>query len=344
MMEDPKAFVVDEFQKRARLSEEYDVEVREDNQIRVRKDNKIQLFPFVASDNKKVNFYKVNQRNNKVFICMIPEDGGDIKHKNVKSQNGRISKNRNQVKKQVVVLGMVMATAMLTLFPAAAKGINNNYQKIEVGKDLEEDYDMTNPVYLETVPLTEETLEDAKVEIQEIPEETVLETTPETTEAVKPVFYDVKCPADLQEFMYETCLEYGVPFQVCMTIGHIESRGNWNNSGKLSSTNDYGFMQINKVNMNDLYEKFHQKGESKEEFLDAMRYNDKRNIKCSIYLLSKICDMYEPNDFENIIGTYNGWKNWKEKKMSREYVALGEEYLSDIYVPLDNDETRAFTR
>ena len=115
--------VIEECKRQLRLSEEYDVEVKEDNQIRVKKDNKIQLFPFVVSDNKIVNFYKVSQRNNKVFICMIPEDGSDIKHKNVKSRHGHISKNRNQVKKQVVVLGMVMATAMLTLFPAAAKGI-----------------------------------------------------------------------------------------------------------------------------------------------------------------------------------------------------------------------------
>ncbi len=340
--------VIEECKRQLRLSAEYDVEVRENNQVIVRKENKKRIYYYVVLDNEQIRFFSVSKRNDKGFLCMVPESGIDIQHKNVKSQNGSISKNRNQVKKQVVVLGMVMATAMLTLFPAAAKGINNNYQKIEIEKNLEDDYDMTSPVYLETVPSTEETLEETKVELQEIPEETMEETlaesVPETTEVAKPVFYDVKCPADLQEFMYETCLEYGVPFQIGMTIGHIESRGNWNNSGKLSSTNDYGFMQINKVNMNDLYEKFHQDGESKEKFLDAMRYNDKRNIECSIYLLSKICDMYEPNDFENIIGTYNGWKNWKEKKMSREYVALGEEYLSDIYVPLDNDETRAFTR
>ena len=280
--------VIEECKRQLRLSAEYDVEVRENNQVIVRKENKKRIYYYVVLDNEQIRFFSVSKRNNKGFLCMVPESGIDIQHKNVKSQNGSISKNKNQVKKQALVVGMVMATAMLTLFPTTAKGINNNYQKIEKEKDLEENYDMTSPVYLEPVSSTEESLEETKVELQEIPEETmeetheeaIEETTPETTEAVKPVFYDVKCPADLQEFMYETCLEYGVPFQIGMTIGHIESRGNWNNSGKLSSTNDYGFMQINKVNMNDLYEKFHKEGESKEEFLRAMQYNDKRNIKC----------------------------------------------------------------
>ena len=351
MKEVPKSFIIEECKRRARLNEKDDVKI-ENNQIRVKKDNGIQLFPFMVSDNKKVNVYELSKRNNQIFLCKIPEDGINVKNKKVKSQNGKISKNRNHVQKEFVVLGMMMATTMLTLFPLAAKGMSHNYQKIEIEKDLEEDYDLTKPIYLETVPSKEDSLEETKIELQEIPKETIeethvdtsLETTPEMTEEVKPVFYDVKCPADIQEFMYETCLDYGVPFQVGMTIGHIESRGYWNNSGKISSTNDYGYMQINKVNMDDLYEKFHKEGESKEEFLRAMQYDDKRNIKCSIYLLSKICDMYEPNDFENILGTYNGWKKWREKKISREYVALGKEYLADIYVPLENDETRAFTR
>ena len=350
-MSDTKNYVVEEFYRQFNMDRtKYQVEV-EENQIIVRNGNRKQIYYYVVLENQMIRFFSLSRRNNKGFLCNIIPNGFQIKGKNVKSQTGKISQNRIYVNKQMAILGMVATTAILTFFPTTAKTMNNEYPKIEYQKDLEEHTDFTTPVSLES-SVAEDSLEETKLEIQELPEETmektmeetVEETIPETTEEIKPVFYDVKCPADIQEFMYETCLEYGVPFQVGMTIGHIESRGNWNNSGKVSNTNDYGYMQINKVNMNELYEEFHEEGESKEDFLHAMQYNDKRNIKCSIYLLSKICDMYEPDDFENILGTYNGWKKWREKKISREYVALGEEYLNTIYVPLENDETRAFTR
>ncbi len=185
-------------------------------------------------------------------------------------------------------------------------------------------------------------LEDIIVIPNEIPKEIPIETPKDFTPLKEEkTFYSCSCPLELQKFIYEKCLQFGVPFRVMMSIGHQESGGSWNNNGKVSSTNDYGEFQINACNMQELYQVFGYEKENYEDFVSAMKNDSYRNAEASVYLISKICKMYDKEDYENIFGTYNGWVNWQKKSISQNYVKKCLEYMNTIYLPLDFDETIA---
>lgn len=138
------------------------------------------------------------------------------------------------------------------------------------------------------------------------------------------VGYDNLCLKEYQEYIYEVAKKNNIPFNVMMTIAHIESGGYFNNNGKISSTNDYGFYQINVVNHNTIYEKL---GYTVEDLLN----NPYKNIDAAGLIIKNIYDMYENPDIEDILGTYNGWNNWREKEISIEYVEKGLYLYENIY-------------
>lgn len=109
-----------------------------------------------------------------------------------------------------------------------------------------------------------------------------------------------------------------------MTIAHIESGGNFNNNGKISNTDDYGFYQINVVNHSDIYEKL---GYTAEDLLN----NPYKNIEGAALIIKNIYNMYENPNIEDVLGTYNGWSNWREKEISINYVEKGLYLYQDTY-------------
>ena len=112
------------------------------------------------------------------------------------------------------------------------------------------------------------------------------EPEPEITIATEPEFqpeiYNIPLADDLQLYTYNLCEEYDITLHyplVLAVMGH-ESRYD---EKVISRTNDYGLMQINKVNHNWLCEKL-----SITDFLDA-----KQNIHAGVYMLSTYLNKYD---------------------------------------------------
>ena len=119
-----------------------------------------------------------------------------------------------------------------------------------------------------------------------VPVHTEPEPEPEIIIATEPEFqpeiYDIPLADDLQLYTYNLCEEYGITLHyplVLAVMGH-ESRYD---EKVISRTNDYGLMQINKVNHNWLREKL-----SITDFLDA-----KQNIHAGVYMLSTYLNKYD---------------------------------------------------
>ena len=86
------------------------------------------------------------------------------------------------------------------------------------------------------------------------------------------IYYPVNLAYDVQDFMFEKCEEYGIPSALVIAI--IESESGFR-SNVISSTNDYGLMQINQVAFGWL-----QKNLGITNLLDP-----KQNILGGIYIL-----------------------------------------------------------
>ena len=141
---------------------------------------------------------------------------------------------------------------------------------------------------------------------------------------------------EIREHIQKIAEEYEIPFQIMMTIAHVESGGNFNNNGLISKSDDYGYMQINKVNLEVLCEEL-------DITVDEILNDPYVNIEASAYLLKNICNICEEKHGKlinrEVYGMYNGWINWDEKPISRNYVekaevAEQEFYREDQMVPI----------
>lgn len=93
---------------------------------------------------------------------------------------------------------------------------------------------------------------------------------------------------DLQETMQACCEEYGVPYALALAVADVESRFD---PDAASGTNDYGLMQINKVNHGWLM----------EQGIDPM--TPAGNIEAGVLFLSDYLTAYE--DPEMAVMAYN---------------------------------------
>lgn len=110
-------------------------------------------------------------------------------------------------------------------------------------------------------------------EKQEIKDDIVVKEDKDDVKVEK-YYYDIPLSEELQDYIFITSSEYNVPVELILALIHTESNFN---SKIISSTNDYGLCQINKINHEWL---------SKElgvtDFLD-----EKQNILCGIFMLSE---------------------------------------------------------
>ena len=102
----------------------------------------------------------------------------------------------------------------------------------------------------------------------------------------------------------------GIPYQIVLTIGEQESGGTWNTNGVISATNDYGLFQINKANLSYINTKL---GFTKDEILNDITSRD------------------DVDTLDDIFGMYNGWVNWKKKKMSVDYVQNCSKIMNEYF-------------
>ncbi len=298
-------------------------EYRKETPIFNEKESFIQLknrkFIYFYNRSQELCFTEQCLRNGKTFLILLkPRE--NVKNKTVTTLKGKIRRNKK-------VLGVMGGLFLLAGIPGLLK-VTPSYAAVEEYTSSSSDFE---DLEMKKIIIEEDQTLPTLMQV-EVSDPKELELAEEEKNDFEKLYYDVACPGNIQEFIYQKCLEYHVPFQVAMTIAHQESNGNFNNHGKVSQTNDFGFMQINKSNHAAIQKQF---GFTSED----LKNDDYKNIESSIWLLSNICKMYDADDFENIFGTYNGWKNWHEKPMSIKYVSSCMNYINEIYVPLEWDET-----
>lgn len=88
-------------------------------------------------------------------------------------------------------------------------------------------------------------------------------------------YYNINLSQDLQEYTFIQCIKYDVDPVLALAVMKTESGFN---TDAVSETNDYGIMQINTCNYPWL----------SDAFGDIDLLNAKDNIKCGVYMLSKI--------------------------------------------------------
>jgi hypothetical protein len=121
----------------------------------------------------------------------------------------------------------------------------------------------------------------AEIEIEEpasLPEESTF------------VPYDIPLSPELQRFTYDLCKERGLDFEIVLALMYAESSYR---PHIISRTNDYGLMQLNRVNHNRLAAEL-----GITDFLDA-----EQNINAGTFLLMELAEKYP--DTHKMLMAYN---------------------------------------
>ena len=127
--------------------------------------------------------------------------------------------------------------------------------------------------------------------------ELVVQPTPEPAEEVDPVLALCSIPYQcgkrvldvaLVRVMVDKCNEYGVPFALALAIAEQESGFN---PDAISSTNDYGLMQINKCNF----------GWLRKSGIEPLDH--KGNITAGVFMISQAINKY--GDYNKALMAYN---------------------------------------
>ena len=137
-------------------------------------------------------------------------------------------------------------------------------------------------------------------------------------------FYDVPLSHSLQRYIYEICADENVP--VSLVIAMIEHESSFNPE-EISSTDDYGLMQINTVNHSSL----------EEQYKTADLINPYQNVFCGIKMIGSYISSY--GDYTKALMAYNmgeygaekAWENGIEStSYSKSILALMEQYEQEV--------------
>lgn len=104
------------------------------------------------------------------------------------------------------------------------------------------------------------------------------------------VYLDIPLSEELQEFTKNQCEYMGVPYDIAIAVMDVESGFQ---TDVISQTNDYGLLQINKINHNEMNKLF-----GITDMLDA-----ENNIVAGVYMLSLLYNKYEHDNL--VLIAYN---------------------------------------
>lgn len=121
--------------------------------------------------------------------------------------------------------------------------------------------------------------------------------------------FNIPLSDSLQRYIYEICADEGVP--VTLAIAMIEHESGFNPE-VISSTDDYGLMQINSINHSNL--------EKKYRTTDML--NPYQNVFCGISIIGSYIEKYE--DYGKALmaynmGEYGAKKAWENGVTSTKY-------------------------
>ena len=129
--------------------------------------------------------------------------------------------------------------------------------------------------------------------------------------AAEPTYYDIPLSKDLQLYTYNKCVDYGIPEHYELVLAMMWQESNYTED-LISSTNDYGIMQINSCNHSWLVDLL-----GPTDFLDASD-----NINAGIYVISKLLIKY--GDVHKALMSYNMGEygaslNWRAGNYTSRY-------------------------
>lgn len=110
--------------------------------------------------------------------------------------------------------------------------------------------------------------------------------------AAEPTYYSIPLSKDLQLYTYNKCVEYGIPDHYELVLAIMWQESNYT-ADLVSSTDDYGIMQINYCNHSWLVDLL-----GPTNFLDASD-----NINAGVYVISKLLIKY--GDEHKALMAYN---------------------------------------
>ncbi len=146
-------------------------------------------------------------------------------------------------------------------------------------------------------------------------EEDILPETPELE------YFNIPLSHSLQRYIFEICADEQVP--VSLVLAMIEHESHFN-ADTISSTDDYGLMQINTINHEWL----------KEEYRCADMLDPYQNVFCGIQIISSYLEKYN-GDFHKALMAYNmgdygarkAWENGvKTSTYSEKIIGLMKKY------------------
>jgi len=134
-------------------------------------------------------------------------------------------------------------------------------------------------------------------------------------------YYDVPLSHNLQRFIYEICLDENIPISLAMALIDTESRFQ---QETVSSTNDYGLMQINAVNFDWIEEKYR----------TGDMLNPYQNVYVGLKILGGYIEKYNEDYTKALmcynLGEYGAKKLWQQgvnsSRYSEKVLSKWEEY------------------
>lgn len=176
----------------------------------------------------------------------------------------------------------------------------------------------TAPTKVETVTVTEPQIPTV-YEADKLPEAEII------------TYYDVPLSHSLQNYIYEVCTDEKVPMS--LVIAMIDYESNFNPE-IVSDTDDYGLMQINRVNNEMLSSSYHS-----ADMLDAYQ-----NVFCGVKIIAGYINQYE--DYNKALmaynmGSYGAQKAWENGITSTTYSEQILELMSSYEQEVKNNAASA---
>lgn len=157
---------------------------------------------------------------------------------------------------------------------------------------------VSTPIKTETVTVTE-TIEVPRYEQSKLPE------------VVEHTYYDVPLSYSLQNYIFEICADKEVPVSLVMAM--IEHESGFNTE-IVSSTDDYGLMQINSINHEWL----------EEDYRCADMLDPYQNVYCGVKIIGQYVSRYDGDLTKALMaynmGDYGARKAWENGISDSTYV------------------------
>ena len=203
------------------------------------------------------------------------------------STNKRISAAARRRRQKVIMQRRIVCLVVSTGLISGTAFASNHFHQ----KDVQALNDEICRLNVQVTELASEN-QDLSAALQKSNEKLRLFVDGTTVCAAEPTYYDIPLSKDLQLYTYNKCVEYGIPEHYELVLAMMWQESNYT-ADLISSTNDYGIMQINSCNHSWLVDLL-----GPTDFLDASD-----NINAGVYVISKLLIKYD--DEHKALMAYN---------------------------------------